>query len=260
MKPKIVNNLTKINLTRKSSRRIDYIVLHYYGGLSSAMNNSKYFKDTYRGASAHYFVDDLDIIRVVRDKDVAWAVGGRGRGPYKDRASNSNTLNIEIRPYKLNPSSVKSSDRDWYFHEETLDKTVSLVKYLMDLHNIPLENVIRHHDVTGKYCPRPYTGNDMNAYYGKTGNQLWLEFKQRIKATDVDLGGDDMTQEQFNAMMDEYNKEQRKLQPGEWSADARTWVEELEIFTGDQNGSFQYKKPMTREEFAVALKRYHEYK
>lgn len=257
MNPKIVNNLTKVNLTRKTNRRIDYIVLHYYGGLSSAINNSNYFKDVYRGASAHYFVDDQDIIRVVRDTDVAWSVGDKTVGALKSKVSNSNSINVEIRPYKIDPNSINSQDRDWYFTEQTLINTVDLVKYLMAEHNVPISKVIRHHDVTGKLCPRPFVGNDTNDYYKKTGNQLWLEFKKRLVNT-IDGGDEEMTQEQFNAMMDKYNETLSKKAPGSWSEEARVWAESNGIIKGVQNGSMQYKKPLSKEEFVVALKNYHD--
>lgn len=39
---------------------------------------------------------------------------------------------------------------------------------------------LRHYDVTVKACPRPWVGEDINTYYGKTGNQLWAEFKARL--------------------------------------------------------------------------------
>ena len=257
MNPKIVNNLTKINLTRKSNRRIDYIVLHYYGALSSAINNSNYFKEVYRGVSAHYFVDDQDIIRVVRDKDVAWSVGDKTIGALKSKVSNSNSINIEMRPYKINPNSVSSQDRDWYFHEETLANTIDIVKYLMAEHNIPISKVIRHHDVTGKLCPRPFVGNDTNEYYKKTGNQLWLEFKKRL-VNPIDGGEEEMTQEQFNIMMDKYNETVMNKKASDWSEEARVWAESTGIIQGNQNGSMQYRKPLSKEEFVVALKNYHD--
>ena len=34
--------------------------------------------------------------------------------------------------------------------------TVQLIKELMDKYNIPIDNVLRHFDVTNKLCPKPY--------------------------------------------------------------------------------------------------------
>ena len=47
-------------------------MIHYVGAVSSAYNNTVYFKKQYRGASAHYFVDENSTIwRCVNDEDIA---------------------------------------------------------------------------------------------------------------------------------------------------------------------------------------------
>ena len=72
----INQNITNRNYTKGNNRKIEYIVIHYVGAVSSAKNNTIYFKNEYRGASAHYFVDDNSIWQCVLDKDVAWHCGG----------------------------------------------------------------------------------------------------------------------------------------------------------------------------------------
>ena len=43
---------------KRSTKDIDYIVIHYTGNSGdTALNNCKYFQGASRGASAHYFVD-----------------------------------------------------------------------------------------------------------------------------------------------------------------------------------------------------------
>lgn len=39
--------------------------------------------------------------------------------------------------------------------------------------------------MTAKACPRPWVGEDINTYYGKTGNQLWAEFKEGLKVENM---------------------------------------------------------------------------
>lgn len=72
-------------------------------------------------------------------------------------------------------------DNDWYFDEAATANLIEFVQYLMDKYNVPIENVIRHYDVTGKLCPRPWVGDDINTYYGKTGNEMWEEFKSELR-------------------------------------------------------------------------------
>lgn len=57
---------------------IRYLVYHYTGNDSdTAMANAAYYRDSVVSASAHYFVDDNQIVQSVADEEIAWAVGGR---------------------------------------------------------------------------------------------------------------------------------------------------------------------------------------
>ena len=53
----------KITLVNFNDRNTNpkYIVIHYVGAVSTAKNNANYFYNAYRGASAHYFVDENEI-------------------------------------------------------------------------------------------------------------------------------------------------------------------------------------------------------
>lgn len=65
---------------------------------------------------------------------------------------------------------------------------------------------------------------------------------------------EEMTQEDFNRMMGVYLAGLAKQDPGDWSADARSWAEENGIVTGDEGGK-RYKSHITREEAVVMLHR-----
>lgn len=67
----------------------------------------------------------------------------------------------------------------------------------------------------------------------------------------------EMTQEQFNKMMNTWLIEQAKLEPGPWSAEARAWCEKNGIINGNSAGQKMYKKPLTREEMAAIVYRLH---
>ena len=66
---------------------------------------------------------------------------------------------------------------------------------------------------------------------------------------------EEVTQEQFNTMMDTYLAERAKQEPSSWSADDRTWAESAGIIQGDADGAKRYKSFITREEAAVMLHR-----
>ena len=161
----IKDYLTTSNFTKRNNKKNEYIVIHYVGAVSSALNNAKYFKTTYRGASAHYFVDEKDIYRVVEDKDNAWHCGA---SKYKHaKCRNSNSIGIEMCCFK-NGNTIDVSDK-------VVARTIELVKELMAKYNIPAENVLRHYDVTGKNCPAPMVSNEVR----------WNDFKSKLTTTSV---------------------------------------------------------------------------
>lgn len=59
--------------------------------------------------------------------------------------------------------------------EKTINNTIELVKDLMNKYNIPIENVVRHYDVTRKVCPAPFVENVSR----------WNNFKNRLQETNV---------------------------------------------------------------------------
>lgn len=157
----INKNLTTRNYNRANNRSIKYIVIHYTGNNGdTAKGNTNYFKSEYRCASAHYFVDENSIWQCVEDKNIAWHCGAKKY--IHQYCRNQNSIGIEMCSRK---------DFNYYFKGETIKNTIELVKYLMQKYNIPIENIIRHYDVTGKVCPEPFV-RDTNA---------WNDFKNRLK-------------------------------------------------------------------------------
>lgn len=158
-------------------------MVHFFGNIGTAEQVANFFRTSDIETSAHYTVDEGSIVyQCVEDDDIAWHCGGPGVGEYKDKCSNKNSIGIEAHPCKLDMDRIDMvDDNDWYFDEEVTNNLVELVRYLMDKYDVPIENVIRHFDVTGKLCPRPWLGDDINVYYGKSGNEMWLEFKDRLK-------------------------------------------------------------------------------
>lgn len=143
----------------------EYIVIHYVGAVSSAENNARYFENEYRGASAHYFVDENEIYRVVKDSDSAWHCGGDA---YYCGARNTNSIGIEMCCYWDANGQLNVSD-------SIVARTIELTKELMAKYNIKPDHVVRHYDVTRKCCPAPFVNNPSR----------WDDFKSRIGETPV---------------------------------------------------------------------------
>ena len=199
----IEQNLTVTNFSNSNISRIKYIVIHYTANNGdTAWGNTNYFKSAYRGASAHYFVDENPTIwQCVLDEDVSWHCGGSlqsSHHPYHNICKNSNSIGIEL-------CSRKYSDGTYYFKEETINNAAWLTKMLMDKYGISINNIIRHYDVTGKICPRPFI--DENA---------WQDFKNRVQS-----GGDELTMAQYDELLAKINAQQAtidNLQQQIWSA------------------------------------------
>lgn len=140
---------------------IRYIVIHYTAvDGDSAKNNGNYFANNVIGTSAHYFVDDNEIIRSVPDNHVAWSVEGRNYGGRLNGvATNKNTLNIELCDTLKNGTVAPT--------KETVENALELVRAKMREYNIPQDRVIRHYDVTKKACPA-YWVND-----GRWRSEFW---------------------------------------------------------------------------------------
>lgn len=151
------------NFTKNRPSKIQYLVIHYTANNGdTAKGNCNYFKTGNRGASAHYFVDENDICQSVSDNDVAWHCGTKGSYKHK-YCRNNNSIGIEL-------CSEKDNKGNYYFTNQTINNAIELTKYLMKKYNIPVENVVRHYDVTGKVCPQPFVNNDV----------AWNNFKRRL--------------------------------------------------------------------------------
>lgn len=150
----------RYNYSRRKGATIKYLVIHDTGNDSKGadtMAHYRYFNGGNRNASAHYFVDDKQVVQLVGDSLSAWHVGD-GRGRYG--ITNANSLGIEM---------CINSDGNYakmYYH------TVELAKNIMQKFNIPIERVVRHYDASRKSCP-----NHMR----KSGWQAWAQFKRDIQ-------------------------------------------------------------------------------
>ena len=252
----ITKNLTTVNRTVYESRPIQYIVLHYFGALGSAKDTCAYFKSVNRHASAHYFVDDAGVWQCVEDRNAAWHCGDSGKGTLKGLCRNYNSIGIELRPYITDPArKADATFNGWYFHEKTIENAVALTRTLMEKYGVDAAHVVRHYDVTGKWCPRPWMGGDQNAYYGVSGNELWRRFKEKLTAKEDDKM---LSYEEFKSYMSRYEAERGAAAPGAWSREARDWAESEGLMQGAENGWLQYKLPVTREQMAVFMMRFWE--
>ena len=214
------------NYQRGRAQPVSFLVFHYVGATGGARNNARYYGRTPGiGASAHYFVDhapNAEVWASVPEEDIAWHCGAKS---YRHPACrNANSIGVEMCCHQ-------DAKGGWYIDEATMAAAAELGRDIMTRYGIPLENVLRHYDVTGKLCPQPLIGEDK-----------WAAFKARLEDT--------MTQEQFNAMMDVYLAQSREKPVSDWAKN--TW--DKAMATGVFDGTAP-QNPLTREQAALVLDR-----
>ena len=205
---------------------IKWIVIHYTGNYSKgadAMAHFRYLQTATRYGSAHYYVDDKQIIQTIGDSFVAWSVGdNQGKGRYLNSCTNSNSISIEM---------CVNSDSD---QTKVYKNTLELTKNLMKKFKIPAERVCRHYDVSRKDCPHNFRANNWSK---------WWKFKEDIKNPiewKIDLSKDST----FGGEIKKMDK------PKNWAEDAWKWATDNGIVDGTRPND-----TATREELITILYR-----
>lgn len=206
----------------RNASQIRYLVYHYTGNDGDkAANNAAYFQRNIVKASAHYFVDDTTVYLSVPDLKIAWSVGGSkyanadktGGGTMYGVITNTNSLSIEMCDTIRNGVYQAS--------EATLANAAALGRALMEKYGIPIENVYRHFDVTGKHCP---------SYL--VSARKWAEFKKRLEVKIMD-----------------------NTPSGAHKAGV-DWAVANGILTGNSDGDLMLSQPVTRQQMCTMLYRF----
>ena len=185
----IVKQTSYNNISSTPNRTIKYIVVHYTAGTTSragsARNTALYFSNYGINASADFIVDDSTIVQFNPDlrNYSCWHCGdgknyNKG-GSFYGKCTNFNSIGIEVCSTNNTGTMTQANDTHYYFTDAVVNKTVELVKYLMKTYNIPASNVIRHYDVTGKWCPGIRGWNDE----ANSDSSKWKAFKARLGGT-----------------------------------------------------------------------------
>lgn len=159
----------------RSTNCIDYIVIHYTANNGdTAVNNGNFFKNNNVGASAHFFVDSNKVVNSVPVNYEAWHCGyDPGGRYYHPSCRNWNSIGIEL--CDDNPAG------GIYPSSKTIANAVALTKELMKKYNVSASHVVRHYDVTHKFCPAYWSGSEKK-------NKLWqTEFKNKLTSQKAKL-------------------------------------------------------------------------
>ncbi len=190
-----------------------YITIHSTGNPKSTARNERAWLTNPSNkvtASWHIVVDEKEAVEAIPLNEVAWHAGdGSGQG---NRAS----IGIEI---------CESGNR-----VKTLENAAKLTAKLLKERNWGVDRLRRHHDWSGKICPRIFYDG------GKwTG---WQQFKQAVQRELDKLKG--------GAAVSDKNV------PSSWAKEAWEWGKKVKITDGSNP-----KDIATREQVIVMLHNYH---
>lgn len=142
-------------------KRVDNIVIHYVANKgSSAAANRSYFdnladQDPQQSGTvggSHFIVGlEGEILQIIPISEVTYAAAPR----------NFDTLSIEV----CHP------DDTGEFNPKTYASLVRLTAWLCEELELSSKDLIRHHDVSGKNCPKYYVENE----------DAWKQFKKDVK-------------------------------------------------------------------------------
>lgn len=168
---KMVRPMTKL-------KKVKAIVVHYTGNTGKGANaraNRNYWnniKDKTLIASAHYVIDNKEIILAIPEDEKAYHVGSK---TYKEKGKALfETQNDNPNNYTIGIEMCVNSDGDFglvYKH------TVELCAELLKKYNLTIDNLLRHYDITGKICPAMLIKDED-----------WNKFKERVAIEMKEVG------------------------------------------------------------------------
>lgn len=138
-------------------------------------NHFTYFSNSTSYASAHYFVDTNEILRLIPDNEMAYHVGSKTYKTKKYGAyPNDCMIGVEM-----------CVNIDGNFNE-TYKKSVWLVAHLLKKHKLTINELERHYDITGKDCPKMFvTDATGQKYLQMSAVAAWQKFQTDVKAAMV---------------------------------------------------------------------------
>lgn len=115
---------------------------NFQPGADARAHASAQYHGNFEGMSAHYYVDDKEMVyQAAPNKKGCWHVGVNYGGKLFGVVNNRNSIGVEM--------CVQAG----YDFEKAFKNTVELVKFLMRELGIPAEKVVQHYDVCKKDCP-----------------------------------------------------------------------------------------------------------
>jgi len=145
-----------------------------------------------------------------------------------------------------NSQHVKGTACDINVQGVTPDAVASYVEMFYPNTGCGLYATFVHIDTRGYKVRWKNTGSNVVSGFGL--GKLYEKYKGEEEKEE------EMTQQEFNKMMDIYFDDLAKKNPNSWSAPYREWAEKNGIINGDPDGNKRYMSHVTREEAVKMIK------
>lgn len=236
------------NNSGKRTKRIDRITPHCVVGQMTIESMGHWFAQKAAQSSSNYGIGTEGRIGLFVNEDSrSWCSSSSSND---QRAVTIECASDKTTPYAMNDRVYQSlidlcedicrrngkTKLIWFGDKaKTLNYTPAADEMLITVHRW----------FKNKECPG-------NWLYARLGN-LAETVTKRLQGQEED---EDMTQEKFNEMMNNWIISQAEREDvGSWSNEARNWAEINGYIQGDEKGRKMYRKPITREEMIVLLYR-----
>lgn len=183
------------NITPNGLKQVKYIVIHdtaNYDVGADADTHYYYFNKPSSDASAHFVIDDKQVLQLVGLQDKAWHIG-----TCRDGICNDTSIGIEM---------CMNKDGDY---NKMYQNTVDLVAYLKQQY--PDAKIVRHYDGSswGKVCPQHMSHNNWAKWYmflDDVNQQLNIQVVEEWKLKPIKdlLDAGILTDESWLGKADEY--------------------------------------------------------
>ena len=220
---------------------------------SAAIETDDYWNMSGVGACVHAFIGRLADGSIASYQTLPWNWRGWHCGSGRSGSANNTHISFEICEDGLD-------DREYF--DAVYREAVELTAHLCELYGLdPLEDgVVICHSAGYRRGVASNHGDVMHWFpkFRKNMDGFRADVSRELKGDE-----DDMTQEQFNQMMTEYERTKNPVPdntPADWEAPAVQWARDNGLLAGDGAGNLMLHSNMTRAQFFVILKKYHDHR
>ena len=251
-----VNNPTLKRYIQPLKTDTDYKQMIQLIGINK--NKNDYNSTSYQ-SGLNAWIGKLENGQITTIQSMPWNYRPWGCGSGRKGTCNDGWIQFEICEDNLN---------DINYFNQVYEEACQLTAYLCKIYNIDPNGYVMKNGVKVPtiLCHADSYKLDLGSNhgdvlhwfnrYGKTMNDVRARVVKLLQITNIPIEEEEeLTQEQFNNMMNNWIAEQAKKDASSWSADARQWAEKNGLVSGDTNGQKMYKKVLTREELIAVLYR-----